>query len=404
MLLAAACATPAPQPISSTCTLESRTPTNAAHAIDAEDLRAMALPKAELGTAYASFNFDWQLAGFESNEERARDKSGNPDPERQALERFGRLVGYQEMYVPPGIGSPVLRIFTLVSLFRDAAGAGGYLTYGSTNSTSTFDVGPLGDQVEGHRAVASPQFLTRVTIRRGQILAQVGINRSDATDVSQEAIDLAQKLDDRVRRGASGELRGYTGPAGTEVGAERLQQMAIPQSQLGAEYSTYYEELFSSGFQDNREWTETFSVDPQSDLQIFQTCGRVTGFFQAFIPQNTDGYVTTGAHLYSQRGAASSMVAGFVQREQGLAGHPIRGGQVDAVSEVAVSGLGDQAAAVMYTFGTGLHLVTVLVRHDRVIGETAVTLKEESAAKASALDLARKLDARIVKVLAGGTP
>jgi hypothetical protein len=403
VLLAAACTTPAPQPISSACKLEPRTPTNAAHAIDAEDLRAMALPKADLGTTYASFNFDWKLAGFESNEERARDKSANPDQERQALEHFGRLVGYQEMYVPTS-ASPIVRIFTLVSLFRDAAGAGGYLTYGSTNSTSAFDVGPLGDQVEGHRAVASPQFLTRVTIRRGQILAQVGINRSDTLDVSQEATDLARKLDDRVRRSLTGELRGYTGSAGTEVGAERLQKMAIPQSELGSEYATYFEELFSSGFQENREWTETASFDPQSDLQIFEACGRVTGFFQAFIPQNGDGYVTTGAHLYSQRGAAASMVAGFVQREAVLAGHSIRGGQIDAVSEVAVSGLGDQAAAVMYTFATGLHAVAVLMRRDRVVGESYLVLNDESAAKAGALDFARKLDARIVKVLAGGTP
>ena len=386
------------------CKLEPGTPTQAAHAIDADDLRAMALPKAELGSTYASFNFDWELAGFESNEERARDKSGNPDQERQALERFGRLVGYQEMYVPPTGNTPIIRIFTLVSLFRDAAGADGYLTYGSTNTASSFGVGPLGDQVEGHRAVVGPQFLTRVTVRRGQILAQVGINRSDANDVSQEAIDLARKLDDRVRRSVSGELRGYTGPAGTEIGAERLQQMAVPQNQLGAEYATFFEEIGSSGFQENREWTQSFSFDPQSDLRVFETCGRVAGFFQAFIPPDTGGYVTTGAHLYSQRGAATSMVAGFVQREKLLAGHPIRGGQIDAVSEVAASGLGDQAAAVMYTFGSGLHGVSVLVRHDRIVGQTHLVLKDESAATATALDLARKLDARIVKVLAGGTP
>lgn len=149
-----------------------------------------------------------------------------------------------------------------------------------------------------------------------------------------------------MQRSQSGALRGYTGPSGSEISADRIQQMAVPQSQLGPEYATFSEELFSSGFQDNQEWTQTFSFDPQSDLQVFQACGRVMGFFQAFIPQNTAGYVTTGAHLYSQRRAATSMVAGFVQRQKLLAGHPIRGGQIDAVSEVAVSGIGDQAAAV----------------------------------------------------------
>jgi hypothetical protein len=399
VIVLAACSQPAPQPTSSTCKLEAGTATHAAHAIDAEDLRSMALPKTELGSMYASFNFDWTLAGFESNDERVS-KSPNPDQERQALERFGRLAGYQEMYVPTGSSSPVVRIFTLVSIFRDAAGAEGYLANASTNAAGSFVVGPIGEQVEGHRAVAGLDFLTRVTVRRGQIVAQVGINRRDSNDVSQEAIDLARKVDDRVRRSLTGELRGYTGPPGTEIGTERIQRMAVPQSELGADYATFFEEFGSSGFQDNQEWTEGTSFDPEADLQVFEMCGRVTGFFQAFIPESSGAYVATGAHLFSQRSGATDLLASFVPREKRLAGHPIRRGKIDAVSEVTVSGLGDQAAAVMYTFGSGLHGVTVLVRRDRVIGETAVVLKDESAAKSSALDLARKLDARISKALA----
>lgn len=408
VLVVTACAQPPPPPGASACRLERGAETRAAHDFDAEDLRAAALPKAELGTAYASFTFDWFFAGFESNEERARDKSGRPEEERRDLERFARLVGYQEMYVPPDGSAPVARIFTVVGLFRDAAGASGYLANLPTSisgaSAGPFAVSGIGDEVKGYRTVSGSELQTRVNVRRGRLLGTVGINRRDLNDVSQEAIDLARKLDDRLRRSLTGDRRGYVGIPGNEIGAERVQLMALPQAQLGPDYASFQEEFTSSGFQDNEEWTHSASIDPDGDLQEFELCGRVTGFFQAFIPPSDRGYVSTGAHLFSQQGGASDLLAHFVERQKRLAGHSIGQDKIDAVSEVGMARFGDQAAAVLYTFSSGMRRVTVLVRRNRVIGETTVVVKDESAARSQALALARKLDDRIVKVLAGATP
>src|SRR6266545_2529495 len=195
--------------------------------IDAEDLRAAALSQSDLGGAYSSFQFDSVFGGFETNEERARDKSDRPNEERQALERSGRLAAYQSMYV-----------------LRDQSAA---------------NVGP---QI-GMR--------TRGVVRRGRLLGTVGINRRDELDVNAEVAELARKLDERLRRAASGELRVYQGARGTEIGAERLQSMALPLPELGPAYSGFVEDLFLSAFQDNEERAgNVLTFDSADELQEFE--------------------------------------------------------------------------------------------------------------------------------------
>src|SRR6266545_2189660 len=157
--------------------------------IDAEDLRAAALSQSDLGGAYSSFQFDSVFGGFETNEERARDKSDRPNEERQALERSGRLAAYQSMYVPRDQSAAIVRIFTLVGVFRDATGASDYFSSVAMSSSSTaFDVSGLGDQAKAwrERANVGPQIgiRTRAVVRRGRLLGTVGINRRDELDVN----------------------------------------------------------------------------------------------------------------------------------------------------------------------------------------------------------------------------
>ena len=399
--LTSACvlSTPIPSP-SSTSPIQT-----GAHAFDAEDLRAAALPKADLEPAYASYVFDWYFAGFESNEERARDKSPNRSQELRNLTDSGRLVGYQEMYVPPRqTTSGVSRIFTLVGIFKDAAGASRYLAQQSPASGASFPVTGMGDEVAGFRTLSVPETLTRVYVRRGPLLGTVGINRRDQNDVNQEAIELARKLDDRLMRSLSGALRGYRGAPGGEIGAERVQLMALPLADLGADYTTFTEEIDTSGFQDNDEWAQLTSIDP-ADAQEFDRDGRVTGFFQAFIPYPPGhDYVRTGAHLFRDQAGATDFLAGFAVREKNLVGAPIGDTTIERVDALSVSSIGEQAAAVSYTLSNGMRRVTVLIRRGRVVAEATVLRQDGARAQAEALAFARKLDDRLAKVLAGSTP
>lgn len=294
----------APSPVPVQCVIARGSATHAAHAFDAEDLRAAALPQSELGAQYSSFEVDWFFGGFESNEERARDKSGRPEEERRVLEQSGRLAGYQQMYVPVNKSGPVVRIFTLVGLFRDAAGASAYLE--QVLRGGDFALSGLGDEARGTRRVepgGAEGVLTRAYVRRGPLLGTVGINRRDDTNVNGEVAALAQKLDERLRMALTGALRGYTGQLGTETGAERVQRVALPRVDLGPAYSTFEEDHFLNGFQDNSE-----RATSSEEYKAFERCGRTTGYFEAF--RGAAGLVSTGAHLFGEQAGATDYLAG----------------------------------------------------------------------------------------------
>jgi hypothetical protein len=401
LLVATSCVEAPPAPAPTSCQLQNRTPSSGPHAVDAEDLRAIALPKGDLGADYSAFSFDWFFAGFETNEERARDKSVRPDQERKDLARFDRLAGYQEMYVPAGASaqaSPVVRIFTLVHLFRDAAGASGYLTTQATYEASgAFDLPALGEQANGFRSTGSGgQYLTRVNVRRGQLMGTLGINRRDQVDVTGEAIALARKLDERMRRAMVGDLRGYTGPPNTEIGSERVQLMALPQADLGSAYSRFVEDVGSGGFHDNEERTRLASVDPASDLAEFDSCGRVTGYFNLFESTGGREFVNAGTHLFSQEAGARGFVARFFGRQKQLAGPTFS----PLISDFAVAGIGDQAAGLLRKY-PDMPRATVLARRGRVVGDVTFVIKDPQTAQSDAIALARKLDDRIAGVLSG---
>ena len=372
--------------------------------IDAEDLRAAALSQSDLGGAYSSFQFDSVFGGFETNEERARDKSDRPNEERQALERSGRLAAYQSMYVPRDQSAAIVRIFTLVGVFRDATGASDYFSSVAMSSSSTaFDVSGLGDQAKAwrERANVGPQIgiRTRAVVRRGRLLGTVGINRRDELDVNAEVAELARKLDERLRRAASGELRVYQGARGTEIGAERLQSMALPLPELGPAYSGFVEDLFLSAFQDNEERAgNVLTFDSADELQEFERRGRVTGYFEAFAAPDGRTPVSTGAHLFRDDAGAKEFLARFAERCKRLAGGTIGPQRIESVNDVAAPTLGDGAVAVALAI-PGAHRVTVLVRRGRVVGETVVVRTDDAQARAEALDLARKLDARTTSAL-----
>jgi len=76
-----------------------------------------------------------------------------------------------------------------------------------------------------------------------------------------------------------------------------------------------------------------------------------------------------------------------------------RGQKIEEVVEIpSAASLGESMAASDMTIA-GVHRVVMLVRRGRVVGETMVVRRDGSQARSEALELARRLDARIAGVL-----
>lgn len=413
-LAASACVQAEPQPPAACRGESGAAATTGPHELDAADVRAAALPLDDLGAPYATFVFD-SLGGFETNDQRARKTAKAEAP---AIARGGRLLGYHAMYhpPPPDFSGPVERIYTLVGVFPDAAGASEH--FAALPAGAAKDLSGIGDEAKTYRGSEGRATQTRAFVRRDRLVGSVGINRVDDLDVEAEAIALARKLDDRLRRVLSGETRGYTGPPGAEFRAERLPSMVIPLAELGAPVAGWRRHPGSGGFDDNDDRLALGSInghERDDELREFNECGRVTGWSElAFEPPppappgtasvSSGTWVMTSAHLFAGTQGATDYVARFVGREKRMKGSTVEGPQARQIEEVveipSAASLGESMAASDMTI-EGLHRVVVLVRRGRVVGETMVVRRDGSQARSEALDLARRLDARIAGVLAG---
>lgn len=196
-----------------------------------EELSLMVLSRADLGEEYADLRFIEQ-SDFVTNETRVK-WALDPEDEADDLERFGRLNGYEAVYVAfsrPTEGSALDEIRIGVALFADAAGASDYLEdeladieqgiggehLGRTlEEAKRFKVGGIADRSVGFRATASaaqgqdsalPTNVTQVYFRRGRLLADVAIGRLDDEDASKDVEGLARKLDESILAVLRGEV------------------------------------------------------------------------------------------------------------------------------------------------------------------------------------------------------
>lgn len=197
-----------------------------------EELSLMVLGRADLGEEYTDLRFIDQ-SDFITNETRVK-WALDPEDEADDLERFGRLNGYEAVYVafskPTEEGGALDEIRIGVALFADPAGASDYLEDELTDieqgiggehlgktleEAKRFKVGGIGDRSVGFRARASaatgqdsalPTNVTQVYFSRGRLLADAAISRLDDEDVSKEVESLARKLDERIQAVLRGEV------------------------------------------------------------------------------------------------------------------------------------------------------------------------------------------------------
>lgn len=191
--------------------------------ISDEDLAAMVLTKADLGSEFADFQ---EAAAPDTNEQRIQN-ADDPEDEKNDQQKFGRIGGFDRQLVASAgtlqANAPLL-IQMGATLFDDGAGAAGYLDddvkdiqarVGRTDlgmlleAVDQFPVPPLGDESLGLRTRASvpPEqggqgtvYVTYVWFRRGRIIGDVAIARTDDADISEQAETIASRLDERIQQ------------------------------------------------------------------------------------------------------------------------------------------------------------------------------------------------------------
>jgi hypothetical protein len=198
--------------------------------ISDEDLAAMVLTQSDLTPELTSLTLQ-ESSRFDTNETRLQE-ADDPEDEARDQETFDRLNGFDRQFSSPEVvlqGEGVLLIAAGATLFADSDGASGYLEdevedverrVGQTDlgllleAADRFDVSEVGDEAVGLRTQAStaPEaeeptriYVTYVWFRQGRLIGDIAIARVDDADASAEALELATRLDERIRAVLQGE-------------------------------------------------------------------------------------------------------------------------------------------------------------------------------------------------------
>jgi hypothetical protein len=187
------------------------------------DLGRMALSKRALGPLAKGLEQRPGESGATGNRAGA-DDTVDPRDTARTLARAGRVTGYEWAYAAtrrPALNG-VLGMSIEVELFRTEKAASRYLKkqvhdfgrFGGRDlgglklaSVETFDVGDVGDEAQGVRAVArfgnEALFDTVVGFRRGRIVGSAAVFLGRELVISSDVERIADALDDRIQRVAA---------------------------------------------------------------------------------------------------------------------------------------------------------------------------------------------------------
>jgi len=150
------------------------------------------------------------------------------------LEEWGRLDGYQVEYAagdPQTFLSGVYRLFGAVSIYQDQEGAAEAFRVGADRlqeelrqleDAAAVEIATVGDESLAFVTLDSQAIGTRdvpislhvVDFRRGNVLVRIGATASTALASVDDAIGLAQRLDERILR-VAGRISPTAGPTAT---------------------------------------------------------------------------------------------------------------------------------------------------------------------------------------------
>lgn len=175
--------------------------------LDAARLLSAPLPRAAYGDLGEGLVWDPFFGGCQDALERGFIAGATA---REDALKYGRVTGCTAMYAPEdGVAGEVVRVFSSVSVHRDATGAAGALgavvAAVEARRGVRFDAGDLGDEAVGVAApatgagdTAAPAD-TRVVLRIGALVLNVSVQGPTAVGKEAYVLDLARQLDVRVR-------------------------------------------------------------------------------------------------------------------------------------------------------------------------------------------------------------
>jgi hypothetical protein len=170
-----------------------------------------------------------------TNAESCASAQGNERDEcLSSLEEWGRLDGYQVEYAASdsqAFLSGVYRLFGAVSIYQDQEGAAEAFRVGADRlqeelrqleDAAAVEIATVGDESLAFVTLDSQAIGTRdvpislhvVDFRRGNVLVRIGATAPTALASVDDAIGLAQRLDDRILR-AAGRISPTAGPTAT---------------------------------------------------------------------------------------------------------------------------------------------------------------------------------------------
>ena len=168
--------------------------------LDAVQLLSAPLPQSAWGDTAASLNWDPFFGGCQDTAER-----GFIVGEKAVADaaRFGRLTGCTAMYANPGQAQDIVRVFSMVQVYRDADGASGALAAETADekaqNAGTFDGVEFGDESIGFlTSSATGPRDTRLVMRVGNLLAIVSFQGSVAPERIDYVLEMARLLELRL--------------------------------------------------------------------------------------------------------------------------------------------------------------------------------------------------------------
>jgi len=197
-----------------------------------EDVEAIALQIGDVPTDFVEV--EGSALHITNRESCAGAQGGERDECLSRLEEWGRLDGYEVEYAasdPEAFLSGTYRVFGAVSIYQDQKGTAEAFRVGERrlqeelrqlDDAAPVEIPTIGDESVAFVTIVSQRIGTRdipvsmhvVDFRRGNVLARIGATAPTALASVDDALELAQRLDERILR-VAGRIAPTASPTAT---------------------------------------------------------------------------------------------------------------------------------------------------------------------------------------------
>jgi hypothetical protein len=189
----------------------------------------------------------------------------------------------------------------------------------------------------------------------------------------------------------------------------QLAIMVVPRERLGAAYADMETDA-ESGRTTSREFADG-TPDPQDTAESVKGDGWRSGYELGFTKaglkavKGDEGVlgVNTSVDLFASESAARAEILKYVRFIENHVGQKVEGIKIERFESFDAA-VGDDAWGIAYTIRAGglrVSLTQILFHHGRVTGSAQIARADERSEGAEALRIAKLLESRVERVLAG---